>query len=81
MTATLTSKGQITIPQPVREALGLKPGQKLDFRVLPDGRLELEVLRQATLEELKSILPKATVRLSIEEMDEAIGSALRDARN
>lgn len=31
MKATLTSKGQITIPAPIRERLGLKPGQVLDF--------------------------------------------------
>jgi antitoxin PrlF len=31
MKATLTSKGQITIPVAIRERLGLKPGQVLDF--------------------------------------------------
>ena len=81
MTATLTSKGQITIPQGVRDALGLKPGQKVDFHVLPDGRIELEVLRQATLEDLKALLPKAKKRLSLEDMDRAISESARDARN
>jgi AbrB family looped-hinge helix DNA binding protein len=31
MRATLTSKGQITIPLKIRQRLGLKTGQKLDF--------------------------------------------------
>lgn len=31
MKATLTSKGQITIPARIRERLGLLPGQVLDF--------------------------------------------------
>jgi AbrB family looped-hinge helix DNA binding protein len=31
MKATLTSKGQITIPSAIRRRLGLKPGQVLDF--------------------------------------------------
>jgi AbrB family looped-hinge helix DNA binding protein len=31
MKATLTSKGQITIPVAIRQRLGLKPGQVLDF--------------------------------------------------
>jgi antitoxin PrlF len=38
--ATVTSKGQITIPKPVRQALGLAPGSKVDF-VLEDGHAVL----------------------------------------
>ncbi|MBI2965105.1 MAG: AbrB/MazE/SpoVT family DNA-binding domain-containing protein [Chloroflexi bacterium] len=29
--ATVTSKGQITIPKPVRERMGLKPGDHVEF--------------------------------------------------
>jgi len=36
----LTSKGQLTVPKPVREALGLEPGDELHFRV-EDGRATL----------------------------------------
>ena len=32
-TATITSKGQITIPQEVRQRLGLKQGDKVTFEV------------------------------------------------
>ena len=32
MAATVTSKGQITIPKPVRDLLGLEPGSVVDFR-------------------------------------------------
>ena len=39
-TVTLTSKFQVAIPQRVRKALGLKPGQKV--QVIPyKGRIEL----------------------------------------
>jgi antitoxin PrlF len=37
LTATLTSKGQITIPQAVRDALGLQAGSKVDFVPVADG--------------------------------------------
>jgi len=39
--ATMTSKGQITLPKEIREALGLEPGTKVDFRLLDDGRVEM----------------------------------------
>ena len=35
--ATVTSKGQITIPIEVRKALGLKPGVRIDFYEVEDG--------------------------------------------
>ena len=36
--ATLTSKGQLTIPKEVREKLRLKTGDRVELTVLPDGR-------------------------------------------
>ena len=77
MIATLTSKGQITVPLPVRETLGLKPGHQLDFKLLPSGRIELNPVGLTTLGDLKNLLPKAAVRLSLEEMDEAIATGIR----
>ena len=38
-TATITSKGQITIPKKVREALGLKAGDRVLFLPEEDGRV------------------------------------------
>lgn len=35
--ATLTSKGQTTIPKEIRDALGLKPKDKIHFTLLPNG--------------------------------------------
>ena len=36
--ATLTSKGQTTVPREIRERLGLEPGDQLHFTLLPNGR-------------------------------------------
>ena len=41
METTLTSKGQVTIPKHIREALGLQPGSKLTFDVNVAGELVL----------------------------------------
>jgi antitoxin PrlF len=41
MTATVTAKGQVTIPKPVRDLLGIAPGSKVDFRRAPDGSIVL----------------------------------------
>jgi len=40
----LTVKGQVTIPKPLRDHLGLAPGSRVAFVLEPDGRV---VLRSA----------------------------------
>lgn len=52
--AKLTSKGQITIPAPVREALGLKPGEKVAF--LPGENGEFRVRRVGSIMDLYGCL-------------------------
>ncbi|RVD32224.1 AbrB/MazE/SpoVT family DNA-binding domain-containing protein [Mesorhizobium sp. M4A.F.Ca.ET.020.02.1.1] len=42
MTTTVTAKGQVTIPKPVRDLLGIVPGSKVDFRRATDGSVVLE---------------------------------------
>ena len=41
MSTTVTSKGQVTIPKPVRDLLKIKPGSAVDFELAPDGRVVL----------------------------------------
>jgi AbrB family looped-hinge helix DNA binding protein len=40
-TSLLTSKGQITLPKAIREALRLHAGDQVDFVLAPDGHIEL----------------------------------------
>ena len=70
--ATLTSKGQTTIPKQVREHLKLNSGDKLDFVIETGGRV---VIRPAKLDvrELKGLLKRRDGKvLSIEEMNASI---------
>ena len=43
MAATVTAKGQITIPKAVREALGVKAGSKVEFKPLDDGHIAIVI--------------------------------------
>jgi AbrB family looped-hinge helix DNA binding protein len=44
VTVTVTRKGQVTIPKPVRDRLGIKPGSKVDFEINQDGRAYLRLI-------------------------------------
>lgn len=41
MATTVTSKGQVTIPKPVRDRLGIVPGSRVEFGLAEDGRVVL----------------------------------------
>jgi antitoxin PrlF len=69
--ATITSKGQVTIPKAIREQLGLKTGTKLHFWVDPTGRIVVTPLT-LTIRDLVGILPKPDRAVTIEEINEAI---------
>ena len=71
MIATVTSKGQVTLPVEARRRLRLGPGSKLEFIILDNERLEAIPVVE-TLSSLKGMVPKPEKKLSLEEMDEAI---------
>ena len=41
--ATLTSKGQTTIPKAIRQSLKMKPGDRMSFTLMPDGTVIMRV--------------------------------------
>ena len=48
--ATITSKGQTTIPKDIREALALQPKDKIQFALLPDGTVIMRTKRRSILD-------------------------------
>jgi AbrB family looped-hinge helix DNA binding protein len=42
MATTVTVKGQVTLPKAAREAAGIKPGDRVNVRVLPEGGVVVE---------------------------------------
>lgn len=81
MIATLTSKGQVTLPKPVRDQLELQAGDKIDFIAREDGSFECVPLKQPA-SRLRGMLPKPKRAVSIEEMNAAIArGASKHARH
>lgn len=78
-TATLTSKGQITIPAEVRHALQVEAGDRVEFIEVAPGRYEfVATIRSVT--ELKGMFGKPRKTVSIEAMNAAIAARGASAR-
>jgi antitoxin PrlF len=72
--ATLTSKGQITLPHAVRVALGLTAGQKVDF--LPDGDSFRVVALRTEVSSLRGrFAGRVKKPITIKQMDAAMARA------
>ncbi len=75
--ATLTTKGQVTIPKAVRDHLKLDTGARIDFVIESDG---IVVLRPMTrhVRELAGLLYRQGQRpVSVTQMNERVGARLR----
>ncbi len=70
-TATLTSKGQITVPVAVREALGVDAGDRVEFVEIGPGRYEFIAATQPVTA-LKGMFGKPGKTVSIDEMNAII---------
>lgn len=78
-TATLTSKGQITIPAEVRNDLKVDAGDRVEFVLIAPGRYEfVAATREVT--ELKGMFGAAPQTVSIEAMNAAIAKRGAAAR-
>ena len=71
MTSTLTSKGQLTLPKPIRDQLRLHAGDKLDFFVREDGHIEI-VPKKTPMTDLKAMIPPPRSGISLDDMENAI---------
>lgn len=77
MLATLSSKGQVTLPKEIRDHLALDAGARLDFQLQPDNTITVRLVKPDALRLrglLKSNLPRA---LSPAQEAAAVGEHLR----
>ena len=77
-TATMTSKGQITVPAELRARLGLRAGVKVDFVINSVGEVVLRP-RTADVRSLRGLITHKGPPISIDDMEEAIGEGIAEA--
>ena len=78
-TATLSSKGQITIPVDVRNALQVDTGDRVEFVEVAPGRYEF-IAATRSASELKGMFGKPAKAVSIDAMNTAIAKRGASAR-
>ena len=67
--STITVKGQTTVPQLVREALGAGPGTKLLWYVMPDGSISVRVKSKSILDLAGMLKAPKGKRVSLDKMN------------
>ncbi|HNT39999.1 MAG TPA: AbrB/MazE/SpoVT family DNA-binding domain-containing protein [Rubrivivax sp.] len=78
MFATLTSKGQLTLPKEIRDRLNLDAGAILDIQVQADNTITARHV-QPDARRIRGLLESPhAAPLSIAQMDEAVAKHLRD---
>ena len=75
-TATISSKGQVTLPKEVRATLGVSAGDRLDFIRMEDGTYAI-VPASHSIRALKGLLPRREKAVSLEQMDAAVEAGAR----
>lgn len=64
----VTSKGQVTIPQEVRDRLGIKPGTDVEFRLDGDGARLVRARSRRGAKAVRRMRGRATVAMSTDEI-------------
>lgn len=76
--ATMTSKGQVTIPKVVRESLRLNSGDRIDFVLTGQGEVVLRPLTKRVDDVYARLRRPGRKPLSVEEMDALVKAKIGD---
>jgi antitoxin PrlF len=77
-TATMTSKGQLTVPKEIRDRLGLKPGDRVDFVPTGGDGVAMRKRRVVPLRELLGSLPNNGISKTLDELEQDLGDAIAE---
>ena len=75
-TATVSDKGQITLPKQLRDQLGIGPGSRLALSVLADGGLRVQLLATGSSALAGLLARPGDATRSLADMDAAVTSAV-----
>jgi antitoxin PrlF len=77
MFATLTSKGQLTLPKEIRDRLGLDAGSVLDFALQPDNTITARAVKPDA-RRIRGLLSSPHAKaLTLDQQREAVGLFLK----
>ena len=75
--AIVSEKGQVTLPKVMRDQLGILPGSRLEFRVAPDGTLQVVLLSTGAGSLFGLLAKPGEAARSLGEMDAAITQTVK----
>jgi antitoxin PrlF len=66
--ATLTSKGQTTIPKEIRDGLHMKAGDRMTFTLMPDDTVVMRLKSKSVVELAGSLHKKGRKSVPVEQL-------------
>ncbi len=75
--ATITSKGQVTIPKKIRDQLQLKPGDTINFEIDSPSTAKISTEKKHHSEIFGKFSYKTKEAFTVEEMDEGVAEYFR----
>jgi antitoxin PrlF len=75
MLATVTIKGQVTVPKAIRDQLKIEQGTQLDFKLNDDGSISVRALKRSALSIVGLLRKPGRSAPTIEQMNQAVADA------
>jgi antitoxin PrlF len=75
MLATVTIKGQVTLPKAIRDELKIEQGTQLDFQLNADGSMSVRALKRSALSIIGLLKRPGRVSVTVEQMNQAVVDA------